>query len=74
MVLSNAVIGALVDAKAALVLDETPLACSHEHCRGLPRSRPKYFSIGVPHCSLVMSSDTWKRRIKFTVLQEPLGM
>ena len=34
-VLSNAVIGALLGAKAAIVLDETPLACRLERRRGI---------------------------------------
>ncbi len=46
-VLSNAVIGALLAAKAALVLDETPLARSLEHYRRIVAVAVKVFFYGV---------------------------
>jgi len=46
-VLSNAVIGALLAAKAALVLDETPLARSLEHYRRIVAVTVKTFLYGV---------------------------
>jgi hypothetical protein len=46
-VLSNAVVGALLAAKAALVLDETPLACSLEYSRRIVAVAVKTFFYGV---------------------------
>jgi hypothetical protein len=46
-VLSNAIIGALLAAKAALVLDETPLARSLEHYRRIVAVAVKMLFYGV---------------------------
>jgi hypothetical protein len=46
-VVSNALVGALIAAKAALVLDETPLARSLEHYRRIVAVAVKTFLYGV---------------------------
>src|SRR5215472_13949669 len=55
-VLSNAIIGALLAAKAALILDDTPLARSLEHHRRIVAIAAKVLFYGVA-CLLLLFAE-----------------
>jgi hypothetical protein len=64
-VLSNAVIGALLAAKAALVLDETPLARSLERCRRIVEITAKVLFYGITCLLFLYAERVLEARHKF---------
>ena len=72
--LSNAFVGALIAAKAALVLDETPLARSLEWYRRIVAVAVKTVFYGLLSLLLGYLERFWRRFIRFTTLVKPFEM
>jgi len=73
-VLSNAVIGALLAAKAALVLDETPLRRVWCVTVGSSKLPPKCSSMELHVCCSYTRNGFWRLGISFIIGEQPSHM